>query len=37
MTKKKNVIRPLFTQWRRSRATSAPPRSIDSVVSQSDS
>ena len=36
-TKKKNVINPLFTQWRRSSEISAPPRWIESVVSQSDS
>src|SRR6266511_217391 len=36
-TRKKNVISPLFTQWRRSSATAAPPRSIESVVSQSES
>ena len=31
-TKKKNVISPLFTQWRRSSATPESPRSIDSIV-----
>src|SRR5439155_6138487 len=36
-TKKKKVINPLFTHWRRSSAISAPPRSIDSFVLQSES
>src|SRR5712691_9668708 len=36
-TKKKNVISPLFTQWRRSSATPAPPMSIESFVLQSES
>ena len=36
-TKKKNVIRPLFTHSRRESDTPAPPTSIDSVVSQNDS
>src|SRR5438876_7238422 len=35
-TKKKNVMSPLFTQWRRSSATLAPPRSIESFVLQSE-
>src|SRR3954469_21768848 len=35
-TKKKNVIRPLFTHSRRSSATVWPPTSIDSVVSHSE-
>src|SRR3954454_17093425 len=35
-TKKKNVIRPLFTHPRRSSATVWPPTSIDSVVSHSE-
>src|SRR6266568_756299 len=35
-TKKKNVMSPLFTQWRRSSATRAPPRSIESFVVQSE-
>src|SRR6266508_4510183 len=35
-TKKKHVISPLFTQWRRSSSTPAPPRSIESIVPQSD-
>ena len=34
MTKKKNVIKPLFTQWRRSSATPAPPTWIESCVCQ---
>ena len=36
-TKKKNVISPLFTQWRSSSATPAPPTSIESIVPQSAS
>ena len=36
-TKKKNVISPLFTQWRRSSATPAPPTSIESIIPQSAS
>src|SRR6266576_594716 len=35
-TKKKNVISPLFTQWRRSSATPASPMSIESFVLQSE-
>ena len=31
-TKKKKVIRPLFTQWRKSSATLPPPTRIESVV-----
>src|SRR6266545_3688898 len=36
-TKKKNVISPLFTQWRRSSETPASATSIDSFVLQSES
>src|SRR5438093_577762 len=36
-TKKKNVISPLFTQWRRSSETPASPTSIDSFVRQRES
>src|SRR6476619_7066580 len=36
-TKKKNVISPLFTQWRRSSETPASPTSIDSFVVQNES
>jgi hypothetical protein len=36
-TKKKNVIRPLFTHSRSSRETPDPPKSIESVFSQSES
>src|SRR5438067_5277971 len=36
-TKKKNVIRPLFTQWRKSSATLAPPTRIESVVPHRES
>src|SRR5207244_10302189 len=36
-TKKKNVIRPLLTHWRRSRTTLAWPSRIESVVPQTDS
>src|SRR5207244_10937011 len=36
-TKKKNVITPLFTQWRRSSATPETPMSIESFVLQSES
>ena len=36
-TKKKNVISPLFTQWRRSSVTPAPPTSIESIIPQSAS
>src|SRR2546428_903790 len=35
-TKKKTVITPLFTPWRRSSAPLAPPRSIESFVLQSE-
>ena len=34
MTKKKNVIKPLFTQWRRSSVTPEPPTRIESTVCQ---
>ncbi len=37
MTKKKNVISPLFTHSPSSSDTPDPPISIESVVSQSDS
>ena len=36
-TRKKKVISPLFTQWRRSSATPEPPRSIESIVVHSES
>ena len=36
-TKKKNVISPLLTQWRKSSSTPASPRLIDNFVSQSPS
>ncbi len=36
-TRKKNVIRPSLTQWRRSVETLAPPRWIERFVVQTDS